>query len=93
MNSKSPSQVAIYRPLGLSGVSVYQIRVKSCLDDHWADWFEGMDLTRDEARNTTTLTGALPDQAALHGIRRQRPPISAHRILTHASLVAQGTNQ
>jgi hypothetical protein len=27
-----------------------------------------MVLTRDEATNTTTLTGATPDQAALHGI-------------------------
>ena len=30
-----------------------------------------MTLTRDAAHNTTTLTGAVPDQPALHGILAQ----------------------
>jgi hypothetical protein len=68
MNSHSRAQAATNPPLRLSDAAVYQIRVQSCLGDHWASWFEGMDLIRDEAHNTTTLTGTLPDQAALHGI-------------------------
>lgn len=69
MHSESPpTKAATNGSLRVSDAAVYQIRVQSCLDDHWADWFEGMVLTCDEARNTTTLTGALPDQAALYGI-------------------------
>jgi hypothetical protein len=52
----------------MGGSAVYQIRVHSCLDDHWVSWFEGMELSTDEARNTTMLIGSLPDQAALYGI-------------------------
>jgi hypothetical protein len=68
MNSQSRTPSVANQTLRVCDAVVYQIRVQSCLDDHWADWFEGMELTRDEARNTTTLTGTLPDQAALHGI-------------------------
>ena len=54
--------------LGLSQPSIYQICVQGYLEDRWADWFEGMTLERDDARHMTTLTGAVPDQAALHGL-------------------------
>lgn len=52
----------------LSQPAVYQIRVQGCLNDRWAEWFEGMTLERDASRYTTTLTGIVPDQAALHGL-------------------------
>ena len=45
----------------------YEIRIKGHLDERWADWFEGMAFTH-EGDGTTTLTGPLPDQAALHGL-------------------------
>ena len=64
----SRAQAASNAHLRLSDAAVYAVRVQGCLDDHWAGWFEGMVLTCDEARNTTTLTGILSDQAALHGI-------------------------
>jgi hypothetical protein len=54
--------------LSLSQPAVYQICVQGCLGDHWAGWFEGMALDRDCAGQTTTLTGIVPDQAALHGL-------------------------
>jgi len=54
--------------LGLSQPARYQICVQGCLEDRWAGWFEGMALARDDARHMTTLTGAVPDQAALHGL-------------------------
>ena len=49
---------------------LYEIRLKGHLDDRWAGWFEGMTLTRD-ANGETRLTGAVVDQAALHGLLRK----------------------
>lgn len=46
---------------------VHEIRVQGHLDDRWADWVEGLTFTH-EVDGTTTLTGPLPDQAALHGV-------------------------
>ena len=46
---------------------IHEIRVQGHLDDHWANWLEGLALTR-ENDGTTTLTGRLADQAALHGV-------------------------
>ena len=37
------------------------------LDDHWADWFNGLALHH-ESDGTTTLTGPIEDQAQLHGL-------------------------
>ena len=45
----------------------YEIRVQGHLDARWADWVDGLTLTR-ERDGTTTLTGPLLDQAALHGV-------------------------
>jgi len=45
----------------------YAIRVKGHLDQRWADWFDGLTLTRESA-GTTLLEGPLADQAALHGM-------------------------
>ena len=45
----------------------YHIRVKGHLDEKWADWFEGFVMTtRDDGE--TLLSGAVADQAALHGV-------------------------
>ena len=46
---------------------IHEIRVQGHLDDRWIDWLEGLALTR-ENDGTTTLTGPLADQAALHGV-------------------------
>jgi hypothetical protein len=43
------------------------MRVKGHLDLRWAEWFDGMTITQ-EAAGTTTLSGPLADQAALHGL-------------------------
>ena len=51
----------------LRKTSIYHIRVKGNLDEKWADWFEGFVMTsRDDGE--TLLTGAVVDQAALHGV-------------------------
>jgi hypothetical protein len=46
---------------------LYEIRLKGHLDDRWADWFDGLTITREDNGNTR-LTGAVVDQAALHGL-------------------------
>ena len=45
----------------------HEIRVQGHLGDRWAQWAEGLTLTR-ESDGTTTLTSLLADQAALHGL-------------------------
>jgi hypothetical protein len=46
---------------------IYQIRIAGLLDYSWSDWFEGLTINH-TADGATTLTGPLPDQAALHGV-------------------------
>jgi hypothetical protein len=48
----------------------YEIRIKGHLDDKWADWFEGLTLTRADS-GETLLCGSVVDQAALHGVLRK----------------------
>lgn len=50
---------------------VNRIDIQDRLRPEWSAWFENMEIAirRDEADATiTTLTGTLPDQAALHGV-------------------------
>ena len=49
---------------------VYEIRLKGHLDNRWAEWFEGLTLTRAD-NGETRLTGPVADQAALHGLLRK----------------------
>lgn len=44
----------------------YEIRVDSVLDDQWADWFGGLQLSNDGAQ--TVIVGLLRDQPALRGL-------------------------
>ncbi|MET1088906.1 MAG: hypothetical protein ABWY04_17595 [Arthrobacter sp.] len=45
----------------------YRIVVGGHLPDHWSAWFGDLRLAR-EPNGSTTLSGAVPDQAALHGL-------------------------
>ena len=45
----------------------YELRIKGHLDEHWSAWFGGMTLVREDD-GTTTLRGAVTDQAELHGL-------------------------
>ena len=45
----------------------YQIRVKGHLRPEWTEWFDDMIIIH-ETDGTTTLSGPVPDQAALHGL-------------------------
>ena len=48
-------------------MSVYEIRVKGHLDSRWSVWFDGLTITN-LPHGEALLSGALADQAALHGV-------------------------
>ncbi|TFC51215.1 hypothetical protein E3T26_02850 [Cryobacterium sp. TMT1-21] len=54
----------------MTEVDWYEIRLRGQLDGSWSDWFGGFTLTS-ESDGTTTLTGPVIDQAALHGLLRR----------------------
>jgi hypothetical protein len=63
---------------------IYEIRVQGHLQDRWAEWFEGLTISR-ESDGTTTLYGPIVDQTALQSIllkigRLNLTLISANRI-------------
>ena len=45
----------------------YEIRIQGHLDQHWSEWFDGLDITYDVDDNTV-LRGPLLDETALHGV-------------------------
>ena len=49
---------------------IYQIRIQGHLGRHWADRFEGLNITLED-NGSTLLTGPIVDQAALHSILRK----------------------
>jgi hypothetical protein len=51
----------------MSDSLVYQIRIKNHLDGLWIDWFSPLVMVN-EANGEATLTGAVRDQAELHGL-------------------------
>jgi hypothetical protein len=63
---------------------VYQIRIKGHLGSQWTDWFDGLTITLEDDGNTL-LSGAVTDQAALHGLLKKvrdlgMPLISVNRV-------------
>jgi len=66
------------------GPGRYEIRLKGHLEQRWVDWLEGLAITL-EANGTTSLSGPLADQAALHGVLNRirdlgLPIISVQRV-------------
>ena len=45
----------------------YELRVEGHLDDHWAVWLGDLTLVRHDD-GTSTLSGAVSDQAQLYGV-------------------------
>lgn len=72
----------------------YAIKVKGQLEEHWADWLGGLNITHDGQGNSL-LTGVVPDQAALHGILAQIRDLGLSLIsLTPQSVEAEeGTDE
>lgn len=48
----------------------YEIHLKGHLDARWAGWFDGFTITLTDS-GETILTGAVTDQAALHGLLKK----------------------
>ncbi len=44
----------------------YEIRVEGVLGEHWAGWFEGLQVSSEAGE--TILSGPVSDQPALHGV-------------------------
>ncbi len=49
------------------GAGQYEICLRGHLESRWAAWFDGLTLTT-RSDGTTILSGAVTDQAALHGL-------------------------
>lgn len=63
---------------------VYQIKVKGQLGCQWSDWFGSLTITLED-NGESLLTGAVVDQAALHGLLKKVrdlgiPLISVNRV-------------
>jgi len=55
-------------PMGMMNEhTVYHIKIKGHLDTSWQDWFDGLTITLTDDGDTI-LSGAIVDQAALHGL-------------------------
>ncbi len=50
-----------------SAGTIYEIRIKGHLSEQWSRWFDGLTITNFE-NGEGLLSGAVMDQAALHGI-------------------------
>jgi hypothetical protein len=48
-------------------LGTYAFTVDGALGDHWASWLGDLTLTRHDD-GTTTVSGSMADQAALHGV-------------------------
>jgi hypothetical protein len=44
-----------------------EVRIKGQIDEHWSDWFEGLNIVHTD-QGETILSGLVVDQAALHGL-------------------------
>ena len=49
-----------------SGPARYEIRVAGVLDDRWAAWFDGLQISGEDKE--TVICGLVADQPALHGL-------------------------
>jgi hypothetical protein len=54
------------------------------LDEHWSTWFGGLTLIREDD-GTTTLRGAVIDQAELHGLLAKVRDLGAPLLSVNAS--------
>jgi hypothetical protein len=63
-----------------------RLRLDGHLDARWSTWFDGLTLTHEDD-GTTTLSGEVADQAALHGlltkVRDLGAPLLAVEVTPH----------
>jgi hypothetical protein len=78
MNRRGP-----YTPLH------YELRIEGHLDEYWSAWFGGMTLNREDD-GTTTLRGAVTDQAELYGLLAKIRDLGATLISVNGFLPETG---
>lgn len=62
-------QLRRHPPPRSSQPAAYEIKVEGVVNAYWSEWFNGLTLKLEsEPAPVTTLTGVVPDQAALRGI-------------------------
>jgi hypothetical protein len=57
--------------LRLGQPAKYKIKIQGRLSQGWSEWFDGMTVTverNNKGSATTSLTGIVADQSALHGL-------------------------
>lgn len=64
MNPRHPSPDEQHQP------GDYAIRIAGHINPRWSAWFDGLEV-RHEPDGTTTISGPVVDQAALHGLLRK----------------------
>ena len=59
----------------------YEIRIEGVLDDRWAHWFGGLQVSSEGTQ--TVISGLLPDQPALHGVLTKIRDLGLCLIMVH----------
>ena len=70
---------------------IYEIKLKGHLNENWADWFDEMSFTH-ENDGTTTLTGEIVDQSALHGLLKKIRDLGLPLISVKSNLILSNQN-
>jgi hypothetical protein len=72
MTAKKQNASTSDKPNSAENDEVYEIKIRGLLDEHWRQWFEGMELrnvtNEDIGQECTLITGPIADQPALHGL-------------------------
>lgn len=67
----------------------YEIRIKEQIGEKWLAWFDEFAITHAE-RGETLLTGAITDQAALHGLLARIRDLNLTLISVNKIMPAEG---
>ena len=72
--------------------TTYTIRIKGHLDPRWSTRLQGMQI-QNRPDGTAALTGALADQAALHGLLAQIRDLGLELLALQQTIVQEGITQ
>jgi len=72
MAAKKKNALKLDQPNFTDNGGIYEIKIKGYLDEHWKQWFEGMEVGRvtngETGQECTLITGLIADQPDLHGL-------------------------